>query len=407
MVGYVRNDTSNNIADGNIINASDLDGEFDAVQAAFSAVSGHKHDGSAANGAPIEVVGPTQDITVTATQTRPKTTNIHDLGSTSLRWRSIFASTLVDTVGLLVSGNVSSNLTPEATGTRSLGRPGNRWLELYANDLYGATLELSTGVNSNLTPTSNNTRDLGTTAVRWKDLYLAGGAFITGAVTGNAVTQSNVDGTAGRLTKVGDYGMGGLLPLIGNCAVTDNSIVPAEYSYDTSLGSSGGPTGLIRGRLSHRRRSVGGGETQIFTGESDTLPRTFVRARITGAWGTWAEELHRRDMVGLVNPTPGDGAIFERWDDVPNNQGYTIFADGTFIYHRIVTTDITGPVTLLMPVSASVSYPVVCQATIKTAAPAFTYANYVSGNNIEYAAWNSAGTLVARSMQITVTGRVF
>ena len=26
--GYVRNDTSNNIADGNVINASDLDGEF-------------------------------------------------------------------------------------------------------------------------------------------------------------------------------------------------------------------------------------------------------------------------------------------------------------------------------------------------------------------------------------------
>ena len=32
--GYTRNDTANNIADGNVINASDLDGEFDAVQAA-------------------------------------------------------------------------------------------------------------------------------------------------------------------------------------------------------------------------------------------------------------------------------------------------------------------------------------------------------------------------------------
>ena len=28
--GYTRNDTVNNIADGNVINASDLDGEFDA-----------------------------------------------------------------------------------------------------------------------------------------------------------------------------------------------------------------------------------------------------------------------------------------------------------------------------------------------------------------------------------------
>ena len=38
--GYTRNDTANNIADGNVINAADLDGEFDAVQSAFNASSG-------------------------------------------------------------------------------------------------------------------------------------------------------------------------------------------------------------------------------------------------------------------------------------------------------------------------------------------------------------------------------
>ena len=43
--GYTRNDTANNIADGNIINASDFDGEFDAIVTAFS-TSGHTHDGT-------------------------------------------------------------------------------------------------------------------------------------------------------------------------------------------------------------------------------------------------------------------------------------------------------------------------------------------------------------------------
>ena len=33
---YTRNDISNNIADGNVINAADLDGEFDAIESAFS-----------------------------------------------------------------------------------------------------------------------------------------------------------------------------------------------------------------------------------------------------------------------------------------------------------------------------------------------------------------------------------
>ena len=46
--GYTRNDTANNIADGNIINASDLDGEFDAVESAFNSTSGHTHDGTSA-----------------------------------------------------------------------------------------------------------------------------------------------------------------------------------------------------------------------------------------------------------------------------------------------------------------------------------------------------------------------
>ena len=64
--GYTRNDSANNIADGNIINASDLDGEFDAVESAFNSSSGHTHDGTSAEGAPIEVIGPTQDVVITA-----------------------------------------------------------------------------------------------------------------------------------------------------------------------------------------------------------------------------------------------------------------------------------------------------------------------------------------------------
>ena len=78
--GYTRNDTADNIADGNVINASDLDGEFDAVQAAFDNSTGHTHDGTDGEGAPIDRVGPAQDIVVTSTVLRPKTNNTVDLG---------------------------------------------------------------------------------------------------------------------------------------------------------------------------------------------------------------------------------------------------------------------------------------------------------------------------------------
>lgn len=55
--GYVRNDTANNIADGNVINASDLDGEFDALQSAFHASTGHSHDGTSGEGPQIGTGG--------------------------------------------------------------------------------------------------------------------------------------------------------------------------------------------------------------------------------------------------------------------------------------------------------------------------------------------------------------
>lgn len=90
MAGYTRNDTVNNIATGNIINASDLDGEFDSLQAAFHAVTGHVHDGTAANGAPITKVGPAQDIVVTGTAVTPKLDNTIDLGASTAQFKDLW-----------------------------------------------------------------------------------------------------------------------------------------------------------------------------------------------------------------------------------------------------------------------------------------------------------------------------
>jgi hypothetical protein len=88
--GYTRNDVSNNIADGNIINAADLDGEFDAVESAFNSSTGHTHDGTAAEGGAITVVGPVQDLVVSATEVKPKTTNTLDLGTSALLYKDAY-----------------------------------------------------------------------------------------------------------------------------------------------------------------------------------------------------------------------------------------------------------------------------------------------------------------------------
>lgn len=67
--GYTRNDTGNNIADGNVINASDLDGEFDAIVAAFNASTGHSHDGSTGEGPQIGAAGIANNAIALGTKT--------------------------------------------------------------------------------------------------------------------------------------------------------------------------------------------------------------------------------------------------------------------------------------------------------------------------------------------------
>ena len=87
--GYTRNDTANNIADGNIINASDLDGEFDAIVTAFS-TSGHTHDGTAAEGGAITKLGPAQQLTIAATAITPSTDDAFDLGSSGAEFKDLY-----------------------------------------------------------------------------------------------------------------------------------------------------------------------------------------------------------------------------------------------------------------------------------------------------------------------------
>jgi hypothetical protein len=88
--GYTRADVSNNIADGNIINSADLDNEYDAIEAAFNSSTGHTHDGTAAEGGAITVVGPVQDLVVSATEVKPKTTNTLDLGTSALLYKDAY-----------------------------------------------------------------------------------------------------------------------------------------------------------------------------------------------------------------------------------------------------------------------------------------------------------------------------
>ena len=100
MAGYTRQDTANNIANGNVIDADDFDAEYNAIEAGFNASTGHKHDGTAGEGAPITKVGPAQDLIVSGTALTPKTTNTLDLGTASVQYKNAWFDGTVDTDAL-------------------------------------------------------------------------------------------------------------------------------------------------------------------------------------------------------------------------------------------------------------------------------------------------------------------
>jgi hypothetical protein len=120
MSGYVRQDTTNNINNGNIIDALYLDQEYDAIATAFNSSSGHKHDGSAAEGAPITVLGPAQDFIASSTLLRAKTTDVYDLGSNGFKYKDGYFSGTVAATTLTGAYN-ATNLTGTIASARLVG----------------------------------------------------------------------------------------------------------------------------------------------------------------------------------------------------------------------------------------------------------------------------------------------
>jgi len=107
MAGYTRQDTANNISNGSVVDADDLDAEFNSIEAGFNASTGHAHDGSVGAGAPITKVGPAQDLVVSTGALIPKTTNTLDLGTDAIQFKDAWFDGTVDTDALAVSGNSS------------------------------------------------------------------------------------------------------------------------------------------------------------------------------------------------------------------------------------------------------------------------------------------------------------
>lgn len=294
MAGYTRQDTANNIANGNVIDADDFDAEYNAVENAFNASAGHKHDGSAGEGAPIEKVGPSQELVVSSTNVNPKTSNTLDLGTNLLQYKDGYFDGTVYQDSAIVGVNaymtLSDNEIDVSTGGLTLDAAGDITLDADGGDILlkdaGTTFGTFTNDGNNLVVKSGSTTAI---TLSGADATLAGTLAVTGATTLNGTVtvsgSNNVTVNAGDVTlSSGDLIVGGTITSTG------------------AIAANGGVNGNLTGNVTGTVSSISNHDTGDLS-EGSNLYHTTARARAAiSATGS----LSYNSTTGVMSFTQGN-----------------------------------------------------------------------------------------------------
>ena len=217
-------------------------------------------------------------------------------------------------------------------------QPGDTASLLFQTDFSGrAEIGLAGSDNLSVKVSANGSAFITalTASAATGEVGLPQGAVVGGRVTGAAVTQGNADATAGRLLKVGDFGLGGTAPAApASITATPNTLAPGAYSYSTSW-SAGGPAAVTNGTLLHLSRAAGI-YVQYMVGDwpAAATSQLFLRAYVGGAWSAWRRCYTEANILGAVGQSAGvpTGAVAERGSNA--NGEYLRLADGTQICTR-------------------------------------------------------------------------
>ena len=219
-----RNDSANNIADGNVINAADFDGEFDAIVSAF-ATNGHTHSGAAGEGGAIQKLGPSQEVEVDSGAIFPASDGATDLGKSTKEWKDLYID------GVINTDNMSADAAT-ITGNASVGGTFN---------VGGATTLTGTASLSSAFAVSATSAFKGAVSVE-----------STLRVTGDSdVSNLSASGTldvAGEAT-VANISASGTLDVAGttNLGVTNLATAALTGTLDVSSNASVGGTHTVKG----------------------------------------------------------------------------------------------------------------------------------------------------------------
>ena len=259
--GYVRQDTTGQLADGNPIDADLFNDEYNAIVNAFNATTGHNHDGTTGGGAPVTKLGGSNELEVEASAVFPKVDNLIDLGKTTRQWRDLHLGR---------NATIGGNLT--VTGNATIN--GNLTLGDAATD----NVSFGADINSHIIPNTDDTFDLGSSTQEWRNIYIDGVAYLdevdidSGAIDGTpigansastgaftTIAASGATTLSDALTVTGATALNGGLTMdtnkftvadtTGNTAIAGTLAVTGATTMTGALTANGGVTGDLTGNV--------------------------------------------------------------------------------------------------------------------------------------------------------------
>ena len=264
MAGYTRQSAAQ-IVSGEVISASPINAELNQVLAAFNNSTGHAHDGTAAEGPPIDRIADSDqknavlidtsnnhiefytEVSSTATQQVriqdgaivPITDNDIDLGTASLEFKDVF----VDGTAHIDTLDIDENATVAGT-----------------LDVTGALTGTNVTASTAFLPDASDGASLGTSSLEFSDLFLADGAVINLGddqdVTLTHVADTGVLLNSTNQLQFGDSGTyihqsaDGVLDLVSDTEIEINATTvdingAVDVSGNTAVGGTLTSTGKI------------------------------------------------------------------------------------------------------------------------------------------------------------------
>jgi hypothetical protein len=223
MAGYTRQSLAQ-ILNGEIVSAPPLNAEFNQILSAFNNSTGHKHDGTTAEGPPIDRIADLDQnnlifVDTSANQINfyvessaasvgqisiqdgaivPFTDNDIDLGSSSFEFKDLYIDGTANIDTLATSLIVVEAGTAGAPSITTTGDVDNGLYFNAANQMSytsGGVAQV-TFKDGSIVPVTDNDIDLGASGAEFKDLYIDGTANIDSLVADTAdINAGTIDNT--------------------------------------------------------------------------------------------------------------------------------------------------------------------------------------------------------------------